>query len=318
MTDPALIVTRLISLVMVPLLLCSPLVFVLCVRVRVREEADRATARARTMALALATLGALAFWLGLLLVSVNLRLPSLENASQWCWTLFFPLFFVLGMPALRARNPAWGSLHSEGPGAVRTASLVSRAHRNPVTRWHWACVGIVGLGLVAAIAARGWLEPFADDAEKVRWMTYLGCAVLAIGLSFIIQPIAIRSALQEPEPLDAHGSRQLVRMYDEYREARIRGLFWLLGAALPIFLAGCMAIATWWPSNGGVVGWVGGLGGSLLGIGGAWFGVAMSLRRVRITEFKMTLDQRGAQEAQRGTSSPVGAQTPRTMSPGQA
>jgi 4-hydroxybenzoate polyprenyltransferase len=198
---------------------------------------------------------------------------------------------------------------------VRTASLASRARRNPIGRWHWIGVGAAGILLIGAIAARGWAQPFADDGEALRWKIALGCAILVVGLTFVIQPLAIRSALQEAEPLDARGSPQLVRMYDDYRQTRIRGLFWLLGVALPLLMAGCMAIAVWWPASGAMLGWMGGVGGSVLGLGGAWFGVVMSLRRVRINEVKMTLDAQGAGDSAPPSGAPAAGRTPRTMSP---
>jgi len=290
MTDFSLVTSRLFQLLLVPAMLVAPLLFVLLTARRVESEADRAVARARSLALLLATLGAVAVWLGLLIYSVRVPAPGALTLNSFSWVLFFPLWFLFGIPALRAKNPAWGAPHADGQTPVRTASLVNRSRRSPVQRAHWIGAGAVQLALLAALLLRG-LQPFADDVDHSRWLV----ASLSYGFCLLVtqiaQPFAVRAALHEAEPLDAAGSPELAALYDAFRRTKILGLFWLTGVAVPVSLGGTLVLAAWvdWFSGAAVVG---ALVGTTLGLAGAWFGVSMSIRRGRIAEVRSRLDAR--------------------------
>jgi hypothetical protein len=207
------------------------------------------------------------------------------TSSRWRVKAFAAGF---AMPALHARNPNWGKV-AGGSGVVRTASLVSRRRKSPLGRGHFTLLVGVYVAILAVLAVRGIAEPFADDDDRRRWFGFTSAFALLALLEFATLPLALRMALAEPEPLDAEGSAELTSLYDAYRDAKIRGLFWLLGVGLPLVLGAPLVIATW-TNAGEVAGILGGVGGSLVGIAGAWFGIAMSIRRVRIAEVKTQLE----------------------------
>lgn len=298
MTNAADIVIRLITLVFVPLMLLSPLAFALPARTAGgrggggsanADEPQRAEVRARTIALVIATLLALALWLGAVLASVNIGSQTLAIVARFTWVLFFPLWFLFAVPLLRAKNAAWfrtGAPASNEP--VRAARLDNRARTSPVGRSHWLALGLIGGAFLAAILARGLVGPFESDSDRSRWLVFAGSYLLVIVMVAAVLPVSLRMLLSEPEPMDAGGSPELARMYDAHRTAKIRGLFYLLGVGMIVLFGVCMSLAAWLPF-GEIAGWIGGLGGSALGIAGAWFGVVMAIHRMRITQFKATL-----------------------------
>lgn len=313
MTDPYLSLGRLFGLIFVPALLLFPVVFLLFVPDRTTSDSARQAARARFVTLVRCTLLALALWTGLLLV--GLRVPWAWTLAGFAWFLFFPLWFLVAMPALAARNPRLGASSGTGaaagtgtPGAsgfadagpVRTASLVNRERESPIARSLWAVPVLVFLLALGAIAARG-LAPFpmnshgAEDAafaavERWRWLLTLGVYGSVFGLSLAILPRSLRRTLSEPEPMDARGSTELAELYRTQRRRRVLGLFWGAGVLLPGFLGAVLALPTWYPDAGSLWGLVGGIGGAALGIGGAAFGTWMSVERMRIQEARVKLD----------------------------
>lgn len=292
MTDSFGVVARLIMLAFVPAMLLIPLLFAALTRSRAVEESARALVRSRMIVLCLATLIALCAWLGALLAGANLRSSTMDMAARFAWVMFFPLWFVFAMQVLRAKNPAWAGSDLAGDGSVRSASLVNRSRKNPISRRHWIFVAIVCAALMAAIAARGFAPSVSDEAARSRWMFMIAGYAFMLLVTAVALPWGLRLALREPEPMDASGSPELARMYDEYRDAKIRCLFWLLGAAMPFFIGACTALAAWIESD--LLGaWLGAVGGCAIGIGGAWIGTALGLRRMRITEFKATLEKNG-------------------------
>lgn len=274
---------------------------------RVDEAADRAEIHRRMGRLGLGTAVALVVWGVSTYFSV--RTPGFPWATLFSWPLFFPLWFGLAMPLIRAKNPGWGLATQDalgGSGAVRTASLVNRERESPVTGAMWAMAIVANIAGIAAIAARG-LMPFpmeslgagdeaAAAAQRVQWLLFLGLSCLGpIGLLWL--PHMLRSMRTEPEPMDAAGSRELSDLYATQRRRRVLGMFWINGVAGPLAIAGTFALAVWFPDLGGWWGVVGGVGGSAVGVGGAIFGVRMSAERARIAEVRARLDRSGSPSA---------------------
>lgn len=310
MSDPFLSLSRVIILLFVPAMLLFPLVFVLCVPNRANDAAARLRARASLVTLGLATLVALAIWLGLVLTGI--RFPGAVAFANFWWVCFFPLWFLGATRAITARNPAWGGAmqgNSAASGTLRSASLVNRERRSPVSRAMWAIPVVVFLLALGAIAARG-LMPFpmqpeaADGAvnpdavpavhaevERWRWLLTLGIYGTVFALHLAILPRGIRRTLTEPEPMDAAGSPELAELYDRQRRKRVLGLFWGLGVLLPAFLGAILALPLWFPNIAGIWGLVGGIGGSLLGLAGGAFGTWMTVERARIIEVRQRLER---------------------------
>jgi hypothetical protein len=283
------------------LMIVLPMVLAAGLPNRVTEAADQAEVRRWMARLGIGTAVALVVWGVTTYFSV--RTPGYPWATFFSWPLFFPLWFGLAMPLIRAKNPGWGLANQEalgGSGAVRTASLVNRERESPVTGAMWAMAIVANIAGIAAIAARG-LMPFpmeslgagdeaAGAAQRVQWLLFLGLSCLGpIGLLWL--PQMLRSMRTEPEPMDAAGSRELADLYAAQRRRRVLGVFWINGVAGSLAIAGTFALAVWFPDLGGWWGVVGGIGGSVVGIGGAIFGVRMSAERAKIAEVRARLEQ---------------------------
>lgn len=308
MSDSIHIIGNTFMLLFVPFMILFPLGLALLVPNRAGEESRRLLVRGMSAALLAATVLALALWLGLTLAGT--RFEWAKWAGNFSWMLFFPLWFGLAMPLLRAKNPAWeyfahGAQGAHGSGGpLRTASLVNRARQNPVKGWMWAVAVFAGLAGLIAIGARGFF-PFPTDgagddavggAERARWFVFL--AVALCGPSQLVWlPGVLRTMLVAPEPMDAAGSQELADLYARQRRRRVLGMFWLMGVAMPLAIGGIFALIVWFPNLGGLWGLVGGLGGVLLGGIGAAFGFMMTAERAKIAEARARLDQSRAAAA---------------------
>jgi hypothetical protein len=300
MNDPWMLLYRLIPIFCVPMAILAPLAIVLIVPNRATDDAQILKARSLTLILAVCTLAAL-------LLATGLWVLFLRNpASFWmlnaCTFLFFPLWFLLAMPVLAAKNPLSNNPDKDEP--VRTASLVPRQQLNPVPPSlqiiPWIVIGLFFL----AIAARG-LAPFplhADSSQPqlsaqqqyTQWLGFLICfGAMAVGWLFMV-PMIQRMALMEPEPMDAKGSQELSDLYREHRQHRVRGLFWLLAVGTPLLMGLAFSSTVWLPDLQRQVGLVFGLLGSLVGVAGAIFGSRMTMERMKIAEAKQRLSQEGA------------------------
>jgi hypothetical protein len=305
MSDPFLTYSRLAMLIFPPLMLAFPWVFAILVPNRVTENSGRIQVRGQMQVLALSTMTLLAIWLGLVLASLNFPL-AFSIANFW-WGWFFPLWFLFAMPAIAAKNPTWSgnSRPAAEANGLRTASLVNRERRSPVTRAMWLIPISVYLLFLVAIAARG-LMPFpagdiaadttaepavsrvaAASAERFRWLISLAVYGGVFGFLLALLPYSLRLSLIEAEPLDAAGSVELAELYERQRRKRVLGLFWGSGVLLPFCLGLFGTLQIWYPDLGSLWGLVGGIGGTLLGIAGALFGIQMTIERARIAELRV-------------------------------
>jgi hypothetical protein len=233
MSDPFLLIGRLVMVLLPPFMILLPLALVLLVPNRAAEESARLAVRARLVALLVATVVCLAVWGGLLLTSV--QWPWARWAATFSWPLFFPLWFGLAWPLIRAKNPAREDAMDGRSQAspVRTASLVNRERTSPVTRGMWVAGTLVCLVGPVAIAIRAvHLFPIEsvdgaaslfESPEHVRWFVFLVVtSMTSLGLLWL--PRVLRSMLLEAEPLDAAGSRELSDLYAAQRRRRVLGM----------------------------------------------------------------------------------------------
>lgn len=289
MNDPANLLVALVRLGFPPLMLLAPLVCVLFVRARGQTPAVSAEIRGKKVMLAVATAFCLLLWLGCTLQTTRSNAKVFAFASQFAWVLFFPLWFLLAMPIVRVTMAT--PVTAGAPTAeVRVASLVSRARKHPIPRGLWTLCATLWLAGLAAIGTRWFGGPFATDAARNAFLWQLASHAFLLALNAFLLPFCLRRMLLEPEPLDAHGSPELQRMYDELRASRIKSLFWVLGVAMPAMFALAFAIVAW-TGVGEIAGWIGAIGGTAVGLGGATIGALSGLRRMRIAEFKQRLDQ---------------------------
>lgn len=318
MSDPLIPAGLAFTLIFVPTMLLFPLVFAAVVPHRGGDDAARIKARGRLTMLALCTAVLLAIWGGLVLAGVRLQdagsLP-LTIARFW-WPWFFPLWFLLAMPAIAAKNPHWGwAVGGPASAGVRSASLVNRERTSPVTTAMWAFPIAATLLVIAAIAARGLLPfgvgPYPGDsaidpeaariayaeAERSRWRLSLLVYAPILVLLLAILPVALRRTLTEPEPMDAAGSEALAELYARHRRRRVLGLFWGIGTVLPLCIGSLAVLKLWLPDLGSFWGIVGGIVGTVGGLGGAAFGISMANERAKIAAVRARLDSPDAANA---------------------
>jgi hypothetical protein len=288
MNDPFGIAANLFMLLFVPTMLVAPLAFALCIRSKAASPAQEADVRRATVVLIIATIVALGLWLGATVAGTATRNPILMHGARFLWVLFFPLAFGFAMPLVRLKNPAWGE--GAPTGAIRTASLVNRRRCSPIGASTWTALALLWVAIPVVVAARWFAGPFPDDSAQFIWSVVLATAVLQSLLLAIVLPISVRAILIEPEPLDAAGSPDLARLYEELRTTKLRGMVLLLGAAMPIVMGTAFVLFAWFQMHG-TVAWIGAIGGTAIGLAGAWFGTAMSIRRVRIAELRSELDR---------------------------
>jgi hypothetical protein len=296
MSDSLGTAIRLVTLLYVPAIILAPFLIAALMPNRNTQDADRAIVRLRLLLLAFMTLIALGIWLGLTVAAVQFRSETWRVLAQFSWVLFFPLWFLFGISAVRAKNPLWMNPGGQQEG-VRTASITNRERENPIRPAFWFIAIFINTGLLAGIAAR-YLQPFSDTLysgqghlERTRWLVMLGAHAVGVLSSVAIMPILIRRSHAEPEPLDAAGSPELTELYRAHRRQKLWGMFWLLGVGIPVFMGVVLCSLTWWPNAGGLIGLVGAFGGSAGGIGGAIFGCRMAMQRMRIAEMKARLDE---------------------------
>ena len=297
MNDPIIRTAEVVMQLFPPFMIVSPICFAALTPTSSNDDAARTAEAKRGMRrLAIFTGLGLVVWLLLFLASFGSPDGPVRSLARATWVLFFPLWFLVALPAIRAKNPAWGEgVHgaTTASGSKRTASLINRAKENPVGPVAWGIAVGVAATLFALIAARGRGPFSADEAgrtEHAQWLRILLVHGTVAFSSLIVMAYSVRSLNSEPEPLDPSGSQELQDLYRVHRVRKIRGLFWLLGVAAPGFLGAMMAAMVWRPGDGQVIGLVGGAGGAMIGIGGAVFGCMMTAQRIRIAEFKASLE----------------------------
>lgn len=267
-----------------PLFILIPLIVAVLVPVNQKARTEPERARRLTLWLGAATAASLALWL----VLVRRFDPS---AVLHLWTLFFPLFFGLTMPILRAKNPDWvGTPPHDLP--VRAASLTPRSTTPPVPRWTvrgmWL-LWVAGLAAVVLLAARG--------AGGLAWtllrsQSPLGLYAIFGQLFLLIVPAGMGFLLallrHEPAPADPTGSPELTELFRRRRVLR-SWVFVIAGwAMIAIFTAQHVVLA--WLGDwhrapvgaGSTFALVGGILGATVGLLGAGVGIGFSLQAVRL------------------------------------
>ena len=206
MFEPYLRSGGLFMLLFVPGMLLMPLLFALCVPQRHREAAQISAARRGLLALAAGTALLLLAWAAVLWAGAGA--PWARRLASFGWMGFFPLWFVLAMPLLRHKHPAWGAggpLDAARASPLRTAALGNRERQSPIPRRLWLLPALLFLLGFSAIAARG-LAPFplpADQGSEPRTAAWDPASpapgVLEPSDRALSEPDAARQTLAEQE-----------------------------------------------------------------------------------------------------------------------
>ncbi|MFT7667507.1 MAG: hypothetical protein ACI8X5_000186 [Planctomycetota bacterium] len=206
-------------------------------------------------------------------------------ADKMMWMGFFPLWFAVAMPLLRASRPESFStfVNQKGePRQSRSASLAPRATSSSLPNSAgllFVMLWLTGAGLTAFFLWQRHAQ--LQAASSPYWI------LVAVGLSSALIPVFLfpitkRMLGQEAEPMDEKNSPDLTLAYAALRTTKERGffLFLLVMECLPLAMA-VLAVSVQLDSS--MVAISGSVVGSLVGIAGAAFGVTMSVRRTQIS-----------------------------------
>lgn len=214
---------------------------------------------------------------------------ALAAATDATWPLLvaslaaFHVGWWVGAAPLHRRGRAEADAPHDGrPTSRRVASLAPRDPERllPATAWivPTAAVALSAVLIVAAFVG-GRLS-----AERSMLVAAMWCG----GLSFLLAwGLWARAQSRAPQDLSlAPDAAEVDRAYAAYRRFMVRSVW--AGATLASGLFAAIAAAAAWtgddPASGPLLGWVGGVGGSLVGVAGAVFGAVADRRRRAILE----------------------------------
>lgn len=251
-------------------MILTPLAIALPIRTKphpkLAVEEQRQKSKQYTVGLCLGSLTALLVHIAI----YSTALPAILKMQSWI--LFFPLWFLLGVPLLQAKDPGWMST-TRIQGDIRKATLESRAVK-PHAIWPlWSGAAIVWVGLVVFAIA------FIPDSQKLIEFPY--ALFMGVSLMWLLIGLWIcRHIGQEPEPFAEHGTESLAKEYLRFRQAKIRFMFVLCGSSS--ILTEVVALTLLQNSNWNLVAWIGAFGGSVIGTLGGVVGVWASFRRAKL------------------------------------
>jgi hypothetical protein len=257
-----------------------PAGFVLFVSTKPAPDADTDDRRSRIASLT----RRLWIWTGVA-IAVYLAFHSglaLRRAS-FMWLAFFPLWFALAMPLLRAKDPGWGPLPRS---PVRAARLVRRdVLPTSVTRI-WIIVAAIWVILTAVTLAGLAL---AKPGARFWWVSFFS---LAAGIELWFLRWAMHRSLIEPEPVPPSETAELSKMREELRNLKLYG--WTAAAAVMMLIFSIPPLLLVWLGDQALTAAivVGAAGGAVGGIGGGVFGVLADLRRARINRLCLAQSSR--------------------------
>jgi hypothetical protein len=268
-----------------PLMIVLPLVIAALTPFNGKARTDAGLVRRGTMRLLIWTLAAIGAWL-LLTQLIGPRTAS------FAWALFFPLFFVLAMPVLRAKNPnVVGMPPHDLP--IRTASLTPRNRQPLVPGWTLAVMWIIwllGATTILIITMRHRVD--ALDVAALWNHSPLGVIAIIGQATLLVVPIVLMRVLPmvrtEPAPMDQEASAELAELYHR-RGVQRSWMFVVLGWSLLLLLTAQFVVmaaigdlSSAGENVGPTIGLWGAILGSTIGVLGAIAGTASSIQAARI------------------------------------
>jgi len=193
--------------------------------------------------------------------------------AYFMWFLFFPLWFLLAMPLLQARDPGWRPLARSN---LRTASLERRDVLPPRLRAGWiAIIGLWGLLLCASVSGLA----FVVSESRQWWLLFFN---LAAGGELWLIHWGMGRSLTEAEPTLPHETDALRAERTSLHRFKLLG--WFIVATLVMLIFSLPPLLLIWYGDQALM-WaiaVGAGGGTLTGIGGGVFGTIASIKRAKI------------------------------------
>lgn len=249
----------------------SPAVFTLFVRrkesapgARAPDAEQRLTAMQRRLWL----------WTAVaVLVYVALLVNDLHAPGYPLWIVFFPLWFFLALPVLRAKDPGWAGVPRT---PVRTATLVRRDVLPERLQRAWMLLAAIWAVLLVSGAAGLLL----DAPGASMWWLLAFPALGGAQLAFFHW--GSKRSLVEPEPSATRETTEIRAARESLRSLKLYGWLGLAAVCVVAFSAPTL-ILIWLGESYLTAAIVAGAGGgALAGIGGGVFGTMADLRRAKL------------------------------------
>jgi hypothetical protein len=215
-------------------------------------------------------------WLGTAVAAsayVVLLANGVHGPGYPMWIAFFPLWFFLALPVLRAKDPGWAGVPR---ATVRTATLVRRDVLPARLQQAWKMLAAIWTLLLLFGAAGIFLDAPGASLWWVLVFPIMGGAQLAF-LHW-----GSKRSLVEPEPSAARDTAEIRAARESLRSLKLYG--WLgLAAVCAVAFSAPALILIWLGESQLTAAIVAGAGGgALVGIGGGVFGTMADLRRAKL------------------------------------
>ncbi len=242
-----------------------PAVFTIFVRPKVATSAEHPQLAKLTRNLWLAT--------GFTVIAFVSLFYWQPEVGYFMWFAFFPLWFLLTMPLLHARDPGWRPLPRT---AVRSASLAPRDSLPPELRIGWIAITTLW-GLLLAASTLGLVLAVSTP---VQWL--LLAFNVAAGAELWLLHWAMRRSLIESEPVSPNDNDAVRSERASFRRLKLNAWFIVATTVMLIFSLPPLLLI-WFGNEAQMLAIIiGAGGGSLAGIGGGVFGVIASIKRAKI------------------------------------
>lgn len=201
-----------------------------------------------------------------------------DRVADFLWMLCFPLWFLLAMPVLRAKDPGWRGVPRT---ATRSASLVRRDVVPPGLERAWRALTVIWALLLAAAVVG-----LASDAPGAA-LWWLIVFPIAGGAEIALFYWCARRSLIEAEPHPAIETQEIREARESLRRLKLYVWFGAAAAAGVVFSAPALILIWWGPSTLMPAIIAGAGGGAVVGIGGGVAGTYTDLKRARLNRLCM-------------------------------
>jgi hypothetical protein len=206
-------------------------------------------------------------------VYVALLMNDMHAPGYPLWIAFFPLWFFLALPVLRAKDPGWAGVPRT---TVRTATLVRRDVLPERLQRAWML--LAGIWVVLLVAGAAGLLVAAPGAS-MWWL--LAFPVMG-GAQLAFFHWGSKRSLVEPEPSATRETTEIRAARESLRSLKLYGWLGLAGVCVVVFSAPALILIWFGESALTAAIAVGAGGGALAGIGGGVFGTIADLRRAKL------------------------------------
>lgn len=210
----------------------------------------------------------------------GLESNGVETAAYMLWVVCFPLWFLLAIPVLQAKDPGWRGVPRP---SVRTAALVRRDVLPAGLKRAWIMLAVIwGSALFAAVAGLFVGAPGAD----LWWL--VGFPLIG-GVEIPLFYWGSSRSLIEPEPHVERETTEIRSAREGLRSLKLYGWLGLAAACVLVFSAPALILI--WAGQSALMAAIaiGAGSGALVGIGGGVFGTMADLRRAKLN--RLCLEQ---------------------------